>query len=83
MQILGRTLLAAALLAGSFGVVYSVLNAKSANPVGLFPKPAVDEPVATSKGIRETAVLSGGCFWGVQAVYQHTKGVLSATATNH
>jgi len=26
------------------------------------------------------AVLSGGCFWGVQAVYQHTRGVISATS---
>lgn len=24
----------------------------------------------------ETAVFAGGCFWGVQAVFQHTRGVL-------
>jgi peptide-methionine (S)-S-oxide reductase len=45
-----------------------------------FPKPAVDEPIASTRGKQETAVLSGGCFWGVQAVYQHTKGVISATS---
>lgn len=28
----------------------------------------------------ETIVLAGGCFWGVQAVFQHTKGVISATS---
>jgi peptide-methionine (S)-S-oxide reductase len=44
-----------------------------------FPKPAVDNPVAPSSG-RETAVISGGCFWGIQAVYEHTKGVISATS---
>jgi len=28
----------------------------------------------------ETAVFAGGCFWGVQGVFQHTKGVLSAVS---
>jgi len=44
-----------------------------------FPKPALDNPVAASHS-QEIAVLSGGCFWGVQAVYEHTRGVLSATS---
>ncbi|MGA8036868.1 MAG: peptide-methionine (S)-S-oxide reductase MsrA [Candidatus Acidiferrales bacterium] len=43
------------------------------------PNPAVDEPIATAKG-QETVVLSGGCFWGIQAVFEHVKGVKSATA---
>jgi len=38
------------------------------------PAPAVDEPLAKQK-TTQTAVLSGGCFWGVQAVFQHVKGV--------
>ena len=38
------------------------------------PVPAVDPPVAAST---QTAVLAGGCFWGVQGVYQHLKGVKS------
>ena len=54
-------------------------TAASARPVASFPKPAVDQPVAASKG-QDTAVLSGGCFWGVQAVFQHTRGVISATS---
>lgn len=29
---------------------------------------------------RETVVFAGGCFWGVQAVFQHTKGVLNAVS---
>ncbi|HEX7891672.1 MAG TPA: peptide-methionine (S)-S-oxide reductase MsrA [Ramlibacter sp.] len=28
----------------------------------------------------ETAVFAGGCFWGVQAVFQHTRGVLNAVS---
>ncbi|HEY8185293.1 MAG TPA: peptide-methionine (S)-S-oxide reductase MsrA [Pyrinomonadaceae bacterium] len=38
------------------------------------PDPAVDAPLATSKG-EQTAVLAGGCFWGVEAVFEHVKGV--------
>jgi peptide-methionine (S)-S-oxide reductase len=43
--------------------------------------PTVDAPAGpnTSDGL-ETAVLAGGCFWGVQAVYQHTKGVVNAVS---
>jgi len=62
-------------------VVFAALNSRAkaprANPT--FPKPAVDQPVAASKG-KEVAVISGGCFWGIQAVYEHTKGVISATS---
>ena len=43
------------------------------------PDPAVDQPVAAAKG-EQTIVLAGGCFWGVQAVFQHVKGVISATS---
>jgi peptide-methionine (S)-S-oxide reductase len=44
-----------------------------------FPDPAVDEPLAKA-ATHQTAVLSGGCFWGVQAVFKHVKGVISATS---
>lgn len=40
------------------------------------PTPSVDEPASTAP--TETAVFAGGCFWGVQGVFQHVKGVLSA-----
>lgn len=41
------------------------------------PAPVVDEP-APASGTSETAVLAGGCFWGVQGVFQHVKGVTRA-----
>ena len=44
-----------------------------------FPSPAVDAPLAARHG-QQTAVVSGGCFWGIQAVFQHVKGVISATS---
>lgn len=60
----------------------AVLLARGAMPAGggagtRLPAPVVD-PVDTAA--RETVVLSGGCFWGVQAVFQHVDGVLSATS---
>ena len=47
--------------------------------VGNFPSPAVDVSMATTNAV-ETAVVAGGCFWGIQAVFQHVKGVISATS---
>ena len=42
------------------------------------PPPAT-EAAAPAAGL-ETAVLAGGCFWGIQAVYQHVKGVTNAVS---
>ena len=42
-------------------------------------QPPATEAPAQGAGL-ETAVLAGGCFWGVQAVYQHTKGVTNAVS---
>jgi len=39
-----------------------------------FPDPAYDAPKEAAKG-KETAFLAGGCFWGVEAVFDHLKGV--------
>ncbi|MGC2673025.1 MAG: peptide-methionine (S)-S-oxide reductase, partial [Candidatus Acidiferrum sp.] len=50
-----------------------------ANAKAAFPQPAVDAPLAPVKG-QETAVVAGGCFWGIQGVFQHLKGVISATS---
>jgi len=43
------------------------------------PAPKIDDPIAASK-TAQTAVVAGGCFWGIQAVFEHVKGVISATS---
>lgn len=58
------------------GLAASLASDRSAASL---PNPAVDAPVATAKG-EQTAVVAGGCFWGIQAVFQHVKGVISATS---
>jgi peptide-methionine (S)-S-oxide reductase len=57
----------------------SLTALRSAEVAHAVPAPAVDEqpaPASTS----ETAVLAGGCFWGVQGVFQHVSGVTSAVS---
>ena len=44
------------------------------------PSPVVDSADPTALTDRATAVFAGGCFWGVQAVFQHTQGVLNAVS---
>ena len=43
------------------------------------PGPTVDAAKAAKSG-EQTVVVAGGCFWGIQAVFQHVKGVKSATS---
>jgi peptide-methionine (S)-S-oxide reductase len=54
------------------------LAASTGGAAADLPAPAHDERVASAK--TETAVFAGGCFWGIQAVFQHMKGVVSATS---
>ena len=72
------------LIAGAVGFsawAFSVSNAASSasEKAVELPAPTLDAPAAASSG-KETAVFAGGCFWGVQAVFQHTKGVLNAVS---
>jgi len=76
----GRKIATAALvtlipLAG-LGLWRTSASAEGLLPVAA-PAPTIDEPAS---GHRETAVFAGGCFWGVQGVFQHVKGVASAVA---
>ena len=43
------------------------------------PDPVVDDAHGKTRGA-QTVVFAGGCFWGIQAVFEHVKGVSSATA---
>ena len=76
-----RLALAAAIAVLAVGIVMrdSGSSVVASEMVTALPKPAVDEPLASSPG-QETAVVAGGCFWGIQAVFQHVKGVISATS---
>jgi peptide-methionine (S)-S-oxide reductase len=67
--------LAALLCAGTIAACNSI---RAEGPVAL-PDPLVDEPVAMSKG-RPTAIFAGGCFWGIEAIFEHVKGVKDVTS---
>jgi peptide-methionine (S)-S-oxide reductase len=71
---------AAALVVIAFAAVLLLraLSMRSASAAAL-PNPAVDiTPTAATKS--DTAVLAGGCFWGLQAVFEHVKGVSSVVS---
>jgi peptide-methionine (S)-S-oxide reductase len=52
-------------------------SAAAAGTARLVPPPAIDVPAA---GTDATAVLAGGCFWGMEGVFEHVKGVKSAVS---
>ena len=69
--VLAATVLAAAALATG-------LAGASAESARVIPPAALDEPAGQATS--QTAVLAGGCFWGVQGVFQHVEGVTSAVS---
>jgi peptide-methionine (S)-S-oxide reductase len=73
----GLAALGAGVVAALLFAVRAVVPA-AASAVTL-PDPTVDQPISAPAG-QQTIVLAGGCFWGVQAVFQHVKGVVSATS---
>lgn len=70
-----KLLLSIALATGLFAAQSAVASSR---PVVL-PDPKVDVPRALAKG-EQTAVFAGGCFWGVEAVFEHVKGVKRVTS---
>jgi peptide-methionine (S)-S-oxide reductase len=55
----------------------AIAPSRAAEEPVIIPAPAVD---ATGADGIQTAVLAGGCFWGVQGVFQHTAGVINAVS---
>ena len=57
----------------------ATLSAKAAEPAVVIPPPALDATPPAAGGLQKI-VLAGGCFWGVQGVFEHTKGVVQAVS---
>jgi peptide-methionine (S)-S-oxide reductase len=70
-------LVAAAALGLTFGIGLATAL-PAAEAMVRAPAPAVDLPNRAAAS--ETAVFAGGCFWGVQGVFAHVKGVTSAVS---
>ncbi len=64
-------------LAGA-GTLWQATTVNAAEEAVTLPAPTLDPP--DSSGALQTAVIAGGCFWGVQAVFQHTDGVINAVS---
>ena len=76
---IGRGIAIAVIVAFVAWTAVRSIGAKPSEPKLPFPKPAVDASLVPAHS-PETAVLAGGCFWGVQAVFEHLKGVNSVAA---
>ena len=77
IRVLSRLSVLAALL---LPVLTTLLTGRlsAAGDAREIPAPVIDEAAGAAPS--ETAVLAGGCFWGVQGVYQHVEGVTSAVS---
>src|SRR5271169_5257519 len=76
---MNRSLKITLALCAALLIAYAALRHNVASAATALPDPTVDESLAPQKG-QSTLVVAGGCFWGVQAVFQHVKGVTSATS---
>jgi len=74
---LSRLSLCAAAIGALAIAALAVAPSSAAEDAVVIPPPAADVP--PTDGL-QTAVVAGGCFWGVQGVFQHTAGVASATS---
>ncbi|MER9689081.1 MULTISPECIES: peptide-methionine (S)-S-oxide reductase MsrA [unclassified Mesorhizobium] len=67
----------AALIVAAAAAAFWQSPARSAEDAVVIPPPAMDEKAASGS---EKAIFAGGCFWGVQGVFQHVKGVTKAVS---
>ncbi|HTB04395.1 MAG TPA: peptide-methionine (S)-S-oxide reductase MsrA [Bradyrhizobium sp.] len=72
-----RLSLCAAALGALAVAAFAVAPSRAAEDAVVIPAPSID--VKPTDGL-QTAVIAGGCFWGVQGVFQHTAGVVNAVS---
>lgn len=77
MTTLRRLLTGAAVIGAALGIALLAPLAQAAERTVLVPMPKTD---VAPQGQIATAVLAGGCFWGMEAVFSHVKGVKSVTS---
>jgi len=63
----------------AFIIITFILHNSAGAANKAIPTPSVDETLSPAKG-QKKIVFAGGCFWGIQTVFKHTKGVISSTA---
>jgi peptide-methionine (S)-S-oxide reductase len=74
---MSRRFVIPSILLAATAMIAVIAPSGAAEPAAKTPTPAM---VEQSAGHRETAIFAGGCFWGVQGVFSHVKGVLTATS---
>lgn len=74
-----RWALLAVVAAAAIGLPYVIPMASASSEATLVP-PFAAADAAAKPASSEVAVIAGGCFWGVQGVFQHVKGVSSAVS---
>ena len=72
--------IAATAAVGALAFVGLRSQPSTAAEVAVAIPPLAGEQGSDASAAQETAVFAGGCFWGVQGVFQHTKGVLNAVS---
>jgi len=73
-----HSVVAALILGGLLMALAFAAPRSTAEEAHVVPAPALDEPAGGATP--EVAVVAGGCFWGVQGVFQHVEGVVSAVS---
>lgn len=79
LRSLVRPAAVAALLAAAVGAAATLTARATSARTAVLPPSSVEAPIA-HPGALDTAVFAGGCFWGVEAVFEHVRGVVEAVS---
>ena len=80
LSVLGRRSWLGLCAVAASAAVWHAMPSMAAESAVAIPPPASDVGVASGGSASATAVFAGGCFWGVQAVFQHVEGVSGAVS---